>query len=82
MTIVCLFILPPLLILAGLWGATQWTAALLHQASHLGPAWLHVGGWPIYLPWQFVGWFLRYGTVCPGRLPDPACSCWGASASA
>jgi type IV secretion system protein VirD4 len=52
--------------LAGLWCATQWTAALLRYAPQLGPAWWHVGWWSLYLPWQYVGWFLRYSTAWPG----------------
>jgi len=71
MTVLCLCILPPLLMLAGLWGATQWTAALLHHAPQLGPAWLHVGVWPVYFPWQFVGWFVRYGMVWPSAFARP-----------
>jgi len=66
MTVLLTFLLPPLSMLAGLWCATQWTAALLHHAPQLGKAWLYVGPWHVYLPWQVVGWFLRYSTVWPG----------------
>jgi type IV secretion system protein VirD4 len=71
MTVLLTCVLPPLLMLAGLWCATQWTAALLHYAPQLGPAWLHVGAWHLYLPWQFGVWFVRYGTRWPSAFAQP-----------
>ena len=69
MTVLLTLLLPPLSMLAGLWCATQWTAALLRHAPQLGPAWLHVGAWHVYLPWQYVGWFLRDSTAVSGSGP-------------
>src|SRR5712692_6787675 len=71
MTILLTVLLPPLLMLAGLWWATQWTAALLRHAPQLGPAWLHVGAWLLYPPWQFGVWFVRYGTRWPSAFAQP-----------
>lgn len=67
MALICTFLLPPLCLLAGLWSATQWTAALLGYAPWLGAPWHG----QVYLPWQFVVWFLRYERAVPAAFHRP-----------
>ena len=40
------------IVLAAIWGATQWAAAALGHQAALGPAWFTVFGFPVYLPWR------------------------------
>jgi type IV secretion system protein VirD4 len=46
-----------LIVLAGLWAATQWAAAQLAYQPELGAPWLRVGGLPVYRPWALFGWW-------------------------
>ena len=39
------------IVIAGVWGATQWTAAALGYQVRLGSPWFDFLGTPIYLPW-------------------------------
>jgi type IV secretion system protein VirD4 len=59
-----------LIILLGLEVSTQWIAALLHYPAQFGPAWLFVGGMPVYPPKFFIWWYW-YGVYAP-RLFDRA----------
>jgi type IV secretion system protein VirD4 len=53
------------IVLAAIWGATQWAAmALGHQAA-LGPAWFAVAGYPVYLPWRLFEWWYAYDAYAP-----------------
>nr|WP_025829567.1 hypothetical protein [Acetobacter persici] len=52
-------------VLAGLWGATEWTAWRLGFAPALGLPWLQVRGIPIYSPHAFFPWWLRYDRYAP-----------------
>src|SRR5262249_62253388 len=65
MLVVLKLVVPLLSILLGLWTATQWTAVLLRHAPQLGAPWVQLGGWRVYVPWQYVPWFLRHGAVWP-----------------
>ena len=38
------------IIVAGVWAATQWCAAMLGYQPELGPAWFNVLGLPVYRP--------------------------------
>jgi type IV secretion system protein VirD4 len=40
-------------VLAGLWGATEWTAMRLGFQPALGPAWFFAAGVPVYKPYLF-----------------------------
>jgi type IV secretion system protein VirD4 len=42
--------------LAGVWGATQWTAWRLGFQQPLGPPWFLIAGEPVYLPPSFFWW--------------------------
>ena len=45
------------IIVAGVWAATQWCAAMLGYQPQLGPAWFTVIGVPVYPPWQLFPWW-------------------------
>ena len=45
------------LALAGVWAATQWTAATLGYQQELGPAWFTAFGHPVYPPYSIFWWF-------------------------
>src|SRR3546814_5052463 len=40
------------ILIAGVWGATQWTAAALGYQVRLGSPWFDFLGTPIYHPWK------------------------------
>jgi len=52
--------------LAGVWAATQWTAAALGHQAQLGPAWFGLYGVPIYKPWKLFEWWYFYDAYAPG----------------
>ena len=39
------------IVIAGVWGATQWTAAALGYQLRLGSPWFDFLGTPVYHPW-------------------------------
>lgn len=51
--------------LAGVWGATQWTAWRLGYQPQLGPAWFELAGHPVYLPPAFFLWWYHYDAYAP-----------------
>ncbi|MFN7166759.1 MAG: IncP-type conjugal transfer protein TraG [Pannonibacter sp.] len=59
------FFLTLALIGLSIWTATQWTAAALGFQPRLGPAWLEVGAYPVYLPWRFFQWWYAYDAYAP-----------------
>jgi type IV secretion system protein VirD4 len=54
-----------LIVLAGLWAATQWAAAQLAYQPELGAPWLRVGGLPVYRPWALFGWWYVFDAYAP-----------------
>ena len=54
-----------LLALAGVWGATQWTAWQLAYQPQLGPPWFRLGDWPVYPPPAFFVWWFIYDAYAP-----------------
>jgi type IV secretion system protein VirD4 len=54
-----------LIVLAGIWSATQWTAAALAYQRELGPAWFTAFGTPIYPPPAFFWWWFSYDAYAP-----------------
>ena len=54
-----------LIVLAAVWGATQWTAAALDYQPELGPPWFTIAGTPIYLPPAFFWWWFSYDAYAP-----------------
>jgi type IV secretion system protein VirD4 len=53
------------LVLAGIWGATQWTAAALAYQPELGAPWFRLFGWPVYPPFAFFWWWFSYDAYAP-----------------
>ncbi len=54
------------IVIGAVWGATQWTAAEFGYQARLGPAWFHVGGYPVYVPWRLFEWWYAYEAYAPG----------------
>ncbi|MBP6030962.1 MAG: conjugal transfer protein TraG [Sphingobium sp.] len=55
-----------LIVLAGLWSATQWTAAALAYQPELGRPWTVLFGVPVYPPFAFFWWWFSYDAYAPG----------------
>ena len=53
------------IVLATVWGATQWTAWRLGYQSQLGEPWAEIAGWPIYPPPAFFWWWYFYDAYAP-----------------
>ena len=53
------------IVLAGLWAATQWAAAMLAYQPELGSAWFHVGRLPVYRPWSLFPWWYHFDAYAP-----------------
>jgi type IV secretion system protein VirD4 len=53
------------IVLATVWGATEWTAWRLGFQPQLGPAWFEVLGAPVYLPPAFFWWWYRFDAYAP-----------------
>src|ERR1700686_5099207 len=47
-------------VLAFVWGATEWTAWKLGFQPQLGHPWFDVFGWPVYQPPAFFWWWFAY----------------------
>ena len=52
-------------VLATLWGATEWTGWRLGFQPQLGPPWFTVADVPIYLPVAFFWWWYHYDAYAP-----------------
>jgi type IV secretion system protein VirD4 len=53
------------IVIAGTWGATQWTAAQLGYQLRLGTPWFDLLGVPIYQPWQLFDWWFFFDAYAP-----------------
>ncbi|MGR4892688.1 conjugal transfer protein TraG [Sphingopyxis sp. LARHCG72] len=53
------------IMIAGIWAATQWAAALLGHQPQLGAAWFDMFGMPVYRPWQLFAWWYHYEAYAP-----------------
>ncbi|MDU7781333.1 MAG: conjugal transfer protein TraG [Aeromonas caviae] len=53
------------IVIAGVWGATQWTAAALGYQVRLGSPWFDLLGTSIYHPWKLFEWWFSYGAYTP-----------------
>jgi hypothetical protein len=52
------------IIVAGIWSATQWAAALAYQPQ-LGEPWLLLLGMPVYRPWSIFVWWFQFDAYAP-----------------
>lgn len=48
------------IVIAGVWGATQWTAAALGYQLRLGSPWFDFHGTPVYYPWKLFEWWFFF----------------------
>ena len=53
------------IVIAGVWAATQWAAAMLAYQPELGLPWFRLGAVPIYHPWALFGWWYHYDAYAP-----------------
>ncbi|WP_321855500.1 conjugal transfer protein TraG [Paraburkholderia tropica] len=53
------------IVVAGMWGATQWTASHLGYQLRLGLPWFDVLGIPVYHPWRLFEWWYWYDAYAP-----------------
>ena len=53
------------IVLAAIWGATEWTAWRLGFQSQLGTPWSVFMGFPVYLPPTFFWWWFAYDAYAP-----------------
>jgi type IV secretion system protein VirD4 len=53
------------IVVAGTWGATQWTAAELGYQLRLGSPWFDLFGIPIYHPWCLFEWWYWFEAYTP-----------------
>ncbi|HBP1854992.1 conjugal transfer protein TraG [Pseudomonas aeruginosa] len=53
------------IVIAGVWGATQWTAAALGYQLRLGLPWFDFFGTPVYHPWRLFEWWFCFDAYAP-----------------
>ena len=53
------------IILAGIWSATQWAAAMLGYQSELGAPWFILLTLPVYHPWRLFDWWYHFDAYAP-----------------
>jgi len=53
------------IVLAAIWGATQWTAGALAHQPQLGPPWFVFHGYRIYPPPAFFWWWFSFDAYAP-----------------
>jgi type IV secretion system protein VirD4 len=53
------------IVIAGVWAATQWTAAALGHQARLGTAWFELLGRPVYHPWRLFDWWFFFDAYAP-----------------
>ncbi|NYT80260.1 conjugal transfer protein TraG [Alcaligenaceae bacterium] len=53
------------IVIAGVWGATQWTAAALGYQLRLGAPWFDFHGTPVYHPWRLFEWWFFFDAYAP-----------------
>jgi type IV secretion system protein VirD4 len=54
-----------LIVVAGVWFATQWAAAALAYQPELGAPWFRLGGVPVYAPWALFPWWFHFDAYAP-----------------
>jgi type IV secretion system protein VirD4 len=66
------------IVLAGVWAATQWAAAMLRYQPELGAPWFELAGLPLYRPWSIFPWWYHFDAYAP-RIFSEAGAIAGAS---
>jgi len=59
------------IVVAGVWSATQWAAAMLAYQPELGVPWFRLDHLPVYRPWALFGWWYHHDAYAP-RIFDKA----------
>lgn len=54
-----------IIIVAGIWSATQWTASALGFQPELGAPWFRLFGHPVYRPYDLFWWWFSYDAYAP-----------------
>ena len=60
------------IVLTGIWCATEWTAWRLGFQGQLGGPWFVAAGWPIYYPPLFFWWWYCYDAYAPSIFIEGA----------
>ncbi|MCC0807684.1 conjugal transfer protein TraG [Methylobacterium sp. W2] len=60
------------IVLATIWGATEWTAWRLGYQAQLGSPWFELAGWPVYYPPAFFWWWYSYDAYAPAIFVEGA----------
>jgi type IV secretion system protein VirD4 len=58
------------IVVAGTWGATQWTAAQLGYQMRLGTPWFDLFGVPVFHPWRLFEWWYWFDAYAPRIFLD------------
>jgi type IV secretion system protein VirD4 len=66
------------IVIAGVWAATQWCAAMLGYQHQLGSPWFVAFDTPVYKPWAILPWWYHYEAYAP-HVFDKAGTLAGAS---
>ena len=53
------------IVIAGVWAATQWTAAALGYKLRLGSPWFDFFSTPVYHPWRLFEWWFLFDAYAP-----------------
>ena len=53
------------IVIAGVWAATQWTAAALGYQLRLGSPWFDFFSTPVYHPWRLFEWWFLFDAYAP-----------------
>ena len=60
------------IVLATLWGATEWTAWRLGFQLQLGPPWFEIANAPVYFPLAFFWWWYHFDAYAPNIFIEGA----------
>ena len=55
-----------LIVICGVWAATQWCAAMLGYQPQLGAPWFVILDLPVYRPWSIFPWWYHFDAYAPG----------------
>ena len=61
------FLIVLTIIVATMWGATQWVAHAFGYQPALGRPWFIWGEVPVYRPWRLFQWWYAYEAYAPGK---------------
>ena len=53
------------IVIAGVWGATQWVAHALGYQPRLGAPWFELLDKPVYHPWRLFDWWFFFDAYAP-----------------